>query len=90
MVSIPRLGTTDHVHLRRLELLRWLDDEKFEKPMELGATDSSHHSSDLRFLASKGLVEIGGYRSYLRRVNKYRRTPAGKRFLRLYEDDRDG
>lgn len=80
-VVSKRLGRNDGVHDRRLQLLKWLDDEKFRKPMELGGTDASHHSADLRYLAKLGFAEIGGYQSWSRRVNKYRRTNEGARFL---------
>ena len=76
-----RLGRTNEVHDRRVVLLRWLDDEKWQKPLELCSWDGSHHSGDLRAMAKLGLVEIGGYRSFIRRVNKYRRTKAGADFL---------
>jgi len=47
--------------------------------MDFGAWDASHHSGTARRLVKKGLVEMKGYRSFVRSVNTYRRTPAGKK-----------
>lgn len=75
------LGRTDELHERRLEILLYLDDDEFLKPMHLGAWDASHHSSDLLYLVKRGLAERGGYRSSQRRVNKYRRSEGGRLYL---------
>lgn len=79
---VPALSRIPEVHVRRLQLLGWLDDDEWLKPMDLSSWDASYHSGDLRRMAKLGLVEIGGYRSFQRRVNKYRRTKAGKNYLR--------
>ena len=42
---------------RELELLRWLDDEQWVRPMDIGGRDGSHHSATLTRLASRGLAE---------------------------------
>lgn len=63
---------------KQFDVLWQLSDDDFLKPMDFGAWDGSHHSNTARHLATKGLVEISGYQSFSRRVNKYRRTPAGK------------
>lgn len=42
---------------RQLELLRWLDDDAWNAPMNLGAFDGSHHSRTLRQLAAKGYAD---------------------------------
>lgn len=42
---------------RQRDVLRWLDDERWQTPMEIGATDRSHHSGTLMQLVKKGLVE---------------------------------
>lgn len=39
---------------RQRTLLRWLDDEAYRTPMDLGGRDGSHHSRTLRQLVSKG------------------------------------
>src|ERR1700746_2234318 len=46
-----------HLTERQRELLRWLDDEAFRTPMDLGGTNGSHHSATLAQLARKGLAE---------------------------------
>lgn len=61
---------------RQRECLRWLDDELWLRPMDMGATDGSHHSRTLRQLVDKGLADrkSPGGRSGCR----YRRTKAGR------------
>lgn len=39
------------------ELLRWLDDKTWQRPMDIGGRDGSHHSATLTRLAKRGLVE---------------------------------
>ena len=63
---------------KQFDVLWQLDDEIFLKPMDFGAYDASHHSGTARRRAAKGLVEVEGYAAWCRRVNTYRRTPAGK------------
>ena len=64
---------------KQYDVLWQLSDTKFLKPMDFGAWDASHHSGTARQLAKQGMVEISGYHSYCRRVNKYRRTAKGKK-----------
>ena len=71
---------------KEFDVLWQLSDTEFKKPMDFGAWDASHHSGTARRLAAKGLVEIDGYRSWQRRVNKYRRTPEGRA---AYEAERE-
>jgi hypothetical protein len=57
------------------EVLASLDSEQFLRPMDIGGTDSSHHSATLAKLARYGLVEqkrhyrglSGGHWRYRRR-----------------------
>lgn len=42
---------------RELDVLRSLDDEIWVRPMEVGGSDGSHHSTTLARLARRGLVE---------------------------------
>lgn len=75
------LSKTPDIHYRRLELLRCLHDEEFKKPIDMGSWDGSYHSADLRYLVNAGLAELGGYLSLYRRVNRYRRSSAGRDYL---------
>lgn len=71
---------------KEYEVLWELSDTEFLKPMFFGGLDGSHHSGTARRLAKRGFAEIGGYRSFQRRVNTYRRTPAGREaFLSVKE-----
>lgn len=73
---------------KQFEVLWQLSDTESLKPMDFGAWDASHHSGTARRLVKLGLAEMTGYRTLagIRRVNKYRRTPAGKA---AYEKARD-
>lgn len=42
---------------RQRDLLRWLDDDQWKRPMDVGAWDGSHHSATLAALTRKGLAE---------------------------------
>lgn len=46
---------------RQLELLRWLDDDQWQRPMDVGGRDGSHHSATLAGLARRGLAERKKY-----------------------------
>lgn len=70
----------------QFDVLWQLDDKKFLKPMDFGAWNGSHHSITAQRLVQKGFVERRGYLAHTRRVNKYRRTPAGKA---AFEEERE-
>lgn len=73
-MSVPSLSP------RAFELLTWLSDEQWVKPMDLGGRDGSHHSGTLALLVRHGLAERrrrtkpwGAVRAWM-----YRRTSAGR------------
>lgn len=66
---------------QQTEMLQQCAPDEWLRPMDMGGRDGSHHSSTLRTLIRKGLVErkprTEGWRgSYL-----YRRTPAGNAYI---------
>lgn len=42
---------------RALELLRWLDDRDWKRPMDVGGRDGSHHSATLARLVRQGFAD---------------------------------
>lgn len=42
---------------RQLEVLHYLSDTEFLRPMDVGGRDGSHHSATLAALAKRGLVD---------------------------------
>ena len=54
-ISIP--GKTSELQARRASILDLLPNDDFVRPMDIGGTDASHHSGDLKALVNAGLVE---------------------------------
>lgn len=67
---------------REFEVLQNLDDTRWQRPMDVGGHDGSHHSYTLKRLVQQGWAEEkrgGGYaRGRARHAFYYRRTPAGR------------
>ena len=85
-ISPSQLGRTTIVHERRLELLLWLDNEKYEPPMNLGGTDASYHSGYLTRLVVLGLAERKRfYRGMSGGHWRYRRSQAGRDWLAAHD-----
>lgn len=76
------LGRTSKIHERRRELLGWLKDDVWQRPMDLGAWNGSYHSNDLRYLVDRGFAEKKNRSAWVSRPAwLYRRTPTGKAYL---------
>lgn len=52
-----RLGSTDEIHVRRLDVLYMLTDREFVRPFDAGGESGTHHSRDLLYLVNKGFAE---------------------------------
>ncbi len=76
------LGRTSKVHDRRLDVLKSLRPDKFERPIDIGGYDASHHSADLRWLASKGLVIKERTPTWVRPQYHYKRSEKGTEYVR--------
>ena len=86
MIDAKTLGATDAVHTRRMALLASTSPDVWERPMDLGGSSRSHHSSDLGYLVKRRLVEKRPRASgYTRPSWLYRRTMAGTHYLRAHE-----
>lgn len=60
--------------------------EEWQRPMDMGARDGTHHSAVLKALVRKGLVERkqrGGGSFYARGSYVYRLTEAGEQALKV-------
>ena len=72
------LGRTADIHERRLSLLTELSVDRWERVMDMGGSNGSHHSNDLRYLVDRGLAEKRSRSSWYTRPSwLYRRTEAG-------------
>lgn len=63
---------------RQREVLHSLDWEAWLRPMDVGGRNASHHSSTLKSLVRRGLVEERQRGGYIRRPMEYRRVHANK------------
>jgi len=54
-----KLGSTKEIMVRRLRILQRLtyDETRWRPPMDVGGTDSSHHSKDLARMVKLGIVD---------------------------------
>ena len=73
------------------DLLRWLTVDEWQRPMDIGGTDGSHHSSTLKQLIEKGFVVRRRRSSIMNSLGssrgsyEYRKSPIGQMvgFVRL-------
>lgn len=76
------------------EVLESMDPESWQRPMDVGGRDASHHSHTLVALAKKGLVDRSVRASGMRGSYLYRIKPEGVKLLREIREkewgDRDG
>lgn len=85
-----RLGRTDEIHDRRLDILQTLESIKdnecykeFVAPIDVGGTDASHHSRDLAAMGGLGLVLIKRWPARNgRSVCAYRISREGEQYLK--------
>lgn len=75
------LSKSKTIHERRLEVLKSLRVDSFVRPIDIGGTDSSHHSSDLRWLADNGYVIKKRTPTWIRPQYQYKRSDKGELYL---------
>jgi hypothetical protein len=76
------LGRTREIFRRRLALLRQLDTKEYVPPMDVGGSNSSHHSRDLTHMVKLGLVERARFYKGISGGHwEYRLAPQGNVFL---------
>lgn len=75
------LSKSKSVHVRRLEVLKSLRPDKFERSFDIGGYGGSHHSSDLRWLAEHGYVIKERTPAWIRPQYKYKRSEKGTDYV---------
>jgi len=83
-----KLGKTKAIFERRLKIL-WLltyDETRWRVPMDVGGTDSSHHSKDLTRMVKLGLVDRKHFQVGFSGGHwRYRINGVGLMFLRAHK-----
>jgi len=59
------------------DALRYMEEGKFVRPMDVGAYDASHHSQTMKRLCEKGLLFRKPWGGHIRNIYRYRLPGAG-------------